>query len=468
MTTSTRISVQIRGPARRDPGRPGSAVPSAAVELHTSEIAEAVDGEVFGRHVDVAGAGIDSRTVRPGQLFVPIVDARDGHDFIGAAVRAGAPAYLTSGPIEAGTAIRVADTGRALLDLGRHARTRLPERVIGITGSVGKTSTKDLLAAILSSTYRTAASERSFNNELGVPLTLVNAPDTTEATVVEMGARGPGHIALLCDVARPTIGVVTVVAGAHLELFGSIEDVARAKGELVEALPVDGTAVLNADDHRVAAMAARTEAGLLTFGVDAGDVRAEGIRLDDDLRASFRLRTPDGDADVRLAVHGAHQVTNALAAVAAALAAGVPLASAVETIADAELSALRMQLDTLPSGARLLNDAYNANPTSVHAALDALGALAAIRHTAVLGTMAELGAEGAVEHARVAAHAADLGIRVISVAEPAYGIEGADAVEDIDGALARLGALDPDDAVLVKASRVVGLERLAERLASPT
>lgn len=435
--------------------------------MRASEIAEAVAGEVFGRDVVVDGAGIDSRSLRPGQLFVPIVDARDGHDFIGAAVKAGAPAYLSSGPIEAGTAIRVEDTSAALLALGRHARTRLPERIIGITGSVGKTSTKDLLAAVLATTYATAASERSFNNELGVPLTLFNAPDRTEATVVEMGARGIGHVARLCEVARPTIGVVTVVAGAHLELFGSIDDIARAKGELVEALPATGTAVLNADDHRVAAMAHRTEASVLTFGLDGADVRAEGIALDDELRPSFRLRTPDGDAEVRLAVHGFQHVTNALAATAAGLAAGVPLDAAVTALAGAELSGLRMQLDTVPSGARVLNDAYNANPTSVLAALDALAALPAGRRIAVLGTMAELGADGGAEHVRVRKHADALGIRVISVAEPSYGVEGADAVDGIDAAFDRLGPLGEGDAVLVKASRVVGLERLAARLAEP-
>jgi len=421
---------------------------------------------VFGRDVVVDGASIDSRSTRPGQLFVPIVDARDGHDFIGAALRAGAPAYLTSGPLEAGTAIRVADTATALLDLGRLARTRLPDRVVGITGSVGKTSTKDLLAEVLSASYATAANERSFNNELGVPLTLVEAPEGTEATIVEMGARGAGHIALLCDIARPTIGVVTVVAGAHLEQFGTLDDVARAKGELVEALPAGGTAVLNADDERVAAMATRTDARVLTFGTHGGDVRAEDIRLDDALRPGFRLRTPAGDADVRLAVHGVHQVTNALAAAAAGLAADVDLDAIVGALAGAELSALRMQLDTLASGARVVNDAYNANPASTLAALDALAALPAARRVAVLGTMAELGPDAAAEHARVAARARDLGIRIISVAEPAYAVTGPDAVVDIDGALARLGRLDADDAVLVKASRVVGLERLAARLAA--
>ncbi len=198
---------------------------------------------------------------RAGQLFVPIVAGRDGHEFVEAAMAAGAAAYLTARDSLGGTAVVVDDTGRALLDAGRLARTRLAGPVVGITGSVGKTSAKDLLAAVLRRRLRTTASERSFNNELGVPLTLLNAPDDAEVAVIEMGARGPGHIAALCSVAHPTIGLVTRIAPSHTEAFGSIEGIARAKGELVEALPADGTAVLNAFDERVAAMAARTRPG---------------------------------------------------------------------------------------------------------------------------------------------------------------------------------------------------------------
>ncbi len=261
----------------------------------TSELAEATGGDVFGRQAEVDGVAIDSRLVEPGQLFVPLVAERDGHDFIGTAIAAGAPAYFTSGPIEAATAILVEDTGAALTDLGAHApRDRLGGSVVGITGSVGKTSLKDLLAAVSATTWRTSASVGSFNNELGVPLTLANAPDDTELAIVEMGARGRGHVAMLCDVARPTVGVVTVVAGAHLEQFGSLDEVALAKGELVASLPAEGFAVLNADDARVAAMAGATSATVVTFGVHGGEVRAEDVELDDDLRAGFTLRSPWG------------------------------------------------------------------------------------------------------------------------------------------------------------------------------
>ncbi len=432
----------------------------------TEEVAAAAGGEVFGRPTEVDGVSIDSRLVRPGELFVPVVAERDGHDFIGAAIRAGAAAYLTSGPIEAGTAVRVADTTAALQALGAHARGRLPERVVGITGSVGKTSVKDLLAATASEAWPTASSVGSFNNELGVPLTLANAPDGTECAVVEMGARGIGHIASLCEMARPTVGVVTVVAGVHLEQFHTIDDVARGKGELIAALPVDGTAVLNADDERVAAMARRSAAPVLTFGTaHPAEVTASAITVDDQLHPAFILHSPWGSIDVRLAVAGRHQVTNALAAAAAALAMGAPLDAVAAGLGKGRLSAMRMDLRRAPSGVQVLNDAYNANPTSMGAALDALVELPGRRRIAVLGTMAELGPDSAAEHRAIAEQARSRGLELVTVAEPAYGLGGA-ALTDRTAALAHLAALDlgEGDVVLVKASRSAGLEEIVAAL----
>lgn len=430
------------------------------MRLRTSEIADAAGGELLGPDVVVDGASHDSRAVEPGQLFVPVVADRDGHEFILDALDRGVRAYLTSGRIEGATAILVDDTVRALQHAGRLARTRVPSPVVGITGSVGKTSVKDLLAAVLRQRLRTAASARSFNNELGVPLTLLGAPDDVEATVLEMGARGVGHIRELCSIAEPTVGIVTRVAAVHTEVFGSIEEVALGKGELVEALPVDGVAVLNASDERVAAMADRTSARVVTFG-DLGEVRAEGLSLADDLRARFDLRSPWGSAPVSLGVRGTHQVDNALAAAAAALALGLSPADVSAGLGEAELSPWRMELGVTASGARVLNDSYNANPTSVVAALESLAALPARRRTAVLGVMAELGEREEEDHAAVADRARGLGIRLIAVAAPAYGGED---VTTIDEALERLGDLDEDDAVLVKGSRVAGLEELAARL----
>ncbi|MGH9182074.1 MAG: Mur ligase family protein, partial [Acidimicrobiales bacterium] len=220
-----------------------------------SVVADVVGGRLVGPDVELDGLSIDSRSVRPGQVFVPVVAGRDGHDFIEAALAAGAAAYLTIRPPGEGTAVVVDDTAAALSRIGAWARDRLPDRVVGVTGSVGKTSTKDLLAPVLARRWPTASSHRSFNNEMGVPLTLGNAPEGTEAVVVEMGARGRGQVAALCALARPTVGIVTAVGACHTEQFGSIEAVAESKSELVACLPASGTAVLNAADPRVAAMA---------------------------------------------------------------------------------------------------------------------------------------------------------------------------------------------------------------------
>lgn len=425
------------------------------------EVAAAARGRLVGPDVELDGVSADSRDDLGRRLFVPLVAERDGHDFLDDALAKGAAAYLTAREPQGGTAIRVDDTLAALQALGAAARDRLPDRVVGITGSVGKTSVKDLLAAALATSFHTTASERSFNNELGVPLTLANAPDGTEATVVEMGARGLGHIAFLCDIARPTIGIVTTVGHVHTELFGTIDDVAAGKRELVESLPPTGTAVLNAEDQRVAAMASWTDASVVTFGLVGADITATGISLDRELRPSFRLRSPWGEVDVRLAVRGHHQVSNALAAAAGALAAGAKLERVAAGLGAAVLSPWRMDLRRTPSGTLVLNDAYNANPISMAAALRSLAALDASCRVAVLGTMAELGAVAEQEHRAVGALAATLGIRVIAVNESRY--RGED-VPDIEAAAEALGALDGDAAVLVKGSRVAGLERLAELL----
>ncbi|MFP5254893.1 MAG: UDP-N-acetylmuramoyl-tripeptide--D-alanyl-D-alanine ligase [Acidimicrobiia bacterium] len=434
------------------------------MRLRTSDLAVAALGELLGPDVEIDGASIDSREIRSGQLFVPIVADRDGHEYIGAALARGAAAYLASDreviAVHGGSAVLVADTRRALQDAGRLARARLSPPVVGITGSVGKTSVKDLLAAALSRTLRTTASQRSFNNEMGVPLTLLGAPDRTEAVVVEMGARDVGHIAELCGIAEPTVGIVTRVAAVHTEIFGSIDDVARAKSELVRALPAHGTAVLNAADGRVAAMASVTPAAVVTFG-EGGDVRADDVALDAQLRARFRLRSPWGDVDVALGSRGRHQVDNALAAASAALVCGVGLEDVAAGLSEALLSPWRMELATAPGGAVVLNDAYNANPTSVAAALEALVALPAERRIAVLGVMAELGPTSDADHAAIGTLAEKLGIRLVAVDAPAYGGEQVGSAEE---ALDLLEPLGPGDAVLVKGSRVAGLERLAELL----
>ncbi len=432
-----------------------------------------MDGELIGPDGPIDGVSIDSRTVGAGELFVPLVAERDGHDFITGALANGASGYLTArgdgdpaGESAGRSAIRVADTGRALTAIGVAARDRLTGPVIGITGSVGKTSVKDLTRAACGPTAW--ASAASFNNELGVPLTLANAPDNTSIAVVEMGARGIGHIRELCSVARPTIGVVTCVALAHSELFGSIEAVAVGKGELVEAVPSDGLAVLNADDRLVAAMAERTSARVLTYGHTGDNVKVESVELDGVLRPSFTVRSDWGTAKLKLAVRGAHMALNAGGALAAALAAGVSFEDAVAGVQQASLSPWRMEIGTGSDGLVVVNDAYNANPTSMRAALAGLRALDADVRVAVVGAMAELGDEGPEEHRAITNEAVAGGISVIAVDAPAYGPD-ATHVSGRDEAFAALAdAPGPGTAVLVKGSRVAALEELADRLLNRT
>jgi UDP-N-acetylmuramoyl-tripeptide--D-alanyl-D-alanine ligase len=355
--------------------------------------------------------------------------------------------------------------------------------VVAVTGSNGKTTTKDLLAAALATTMATVANQASFNNEVGLPLTLTRIDPGTRAVVVEMGARGPGHIAALARLARPSVGVVVNVGESHLGMFGSREAIAKAKGELVESLPPDGTAVLNADDPQVAAMADRTVARVVTFGQGpAAEVRAEAVTLDGDGRASFTLVTPAGRAEVTLPAPGEHLVSCALAAAAAAAVVGVGPAEVAAGLATATLSPMRMQVRRRPDGLTVVNDAYNANPSSMAAALKTLATLGRLggRTVAVLGEMAELGPAAAAEHDRIGRLATRLGIdRLVGVGEPgrvmvnAARMEGmwpeeAEAVAGPDAALAVLiPVLGPDDVVLVKASRVVALDRVADALLQP-
>ncbi len=429
-----------------------------------SEVAGIVGGELLGADTDIDGVSVDSRTLRAGELFVPLVAERDGHDFLSGAVAAGAAACLAQRDRLdelAGLAVpivAVADTEAALRRLGAAARDRFAGPVVGITGSVGKTSTKDLLAAALGVAGPVRASPASFNNSIGVPLTLLGAAGNERALVAEIGTNAPGEIADLAALARPDVALVTAVSAAHTEAFGTLEAVAREKSDLVAALPANGTAVLNADDHRVAAMSARTGAQVVGYGFAAGDVRAADPTLDGALRPSFVMVTPWGRAPVRLRAAGLHNAHNALGAAAAALVLGVSIEAVAAGLGRAELSPWRMAIGTSATGALIINDAYNANPASVAAALHSLAATPARRRVAVLGVMAELGDRHAAEHAAVAHLAAALGIDLLAVAENGY---GAATVADADAARAALGPLSRGDAVLVKASRVAGLERLA-------
>jgi UDP-N-acetylmuramoyl-tripeptide--D-alanyl-D-alanine ligase len=427
----------------------------------------AVDESISVSGPDIVGVSIDSRSVLPGELFVPIIAERDGHEYVSVAVDRGAVAYLRSrlNPVDARVpSIRVDDTGHALLQLGVAARRRLSGHVVGVTGSVGKTSVKDMIRSVCAGHVPTHASAASFNNELGVPLTLLGAPADAGVVIVEMGARNVGHIEFLCGVAQPTIGVITAVAAVHTEIFGSIEQVAATKGELAEAIPPDGTVVLNADDPRVARMARRARASrILTYGRRDADITFTDIEVGADLRPTVTLRTPLGQARFTVGAAGAHMAQNAAAAAAVGVAAGVPLEVIQAGLSSLSMSANRMDVRSTPSGAVVINDSYNANPTSMVAALEALSTVSATRRIAILGVMAELGESAQSDHLSIIEHARAAGIETIAVDAPLYGPRTTH-VRDISSALRLVGQLGPTDAVLVKGSRVAGLERAAAAL----
>jgi UDP-N-acetylmuramoyl-tripeptide--D-alanyl-D-alanine ligase len=432
------------------------------------------------------GVSVNSRQVEPGDLFVALPGERsDGHRYVpdalargaaGAVVRRGGVRDPVGGPV-----VEVDDPGRALRALAADERSLLSATVVGITGSTGKTSTKDLSAAVLRRRFRVSASPASFNNEVGLPLTVLRADPEVEVLVCEMGSRGRGHIRLLCEVARPHIGVITNIGVAHLELFGSREALRDAKAELPEALPPDGTAVLNADDPVARTFAERTPARtVVLYGTSPeAQVRATSVRLAPRTgRACFELLTPAGSARVELAVPGEHMVPNALAAAAVGWVLGVSPDDIALGLETATVSSGRMEVAVGPGGVRVVDDSYNANPTSMAAALKAARWMAGDgRCIAVLGPMAELGPISAQEHQRVGELVARLGVeelvavgpegRLIARGAEREGVEpdrihlceGAEEAAAVARSLAR-----PGDLVLVKASRVVGLERVARAL----
>ena len=446
------------------------------IPLGLGEIAEIVGGTTEGdSSVTVtAPAVIDSRQAGPGGLFVAFAGAQaDGHDFAEQAGRAGAVAVLGSRPTPLPTVV-VEDVRGALQRLAAHVVARLREglTVVGVTGSQGKTGTKDLLAAVLSEAGPTIATVGSLNNELGVPLTMLRADADTRFLVLEMGARHVGDIAALTGLVAPDIAVVLNVGLAHLGEFGSRAAIARTKSELVQGLSPGGTAVLSADDPRVTAMRALTDGPVVTFGRAAhADVQVLDLTLDRLARPSCTLRTPVGTTHISLPLIGAHQAPNASAAVAAALAAGVPLALATAALASATLSPWRLESRGLACGATLLNDSYNANPDSTRAALDALAAIAGGRRIAVLGAMLELGDDDSeAEHRGVGTYAAARADVVAAVGEVARPIadgagEGALVLADNDAAVHWLrDHLTTGDVVLVKASRGARLDEVAAAL----
>jgi UDP-N-acetylmuramoyl-tripeptide--D-alanyl-D-alanine ligase len=429
-----------------------------------ADVANATGGALVGQNAHLSGASFDSRTITPGQLFVPIVAERDGHKFIESSLKSGAGAYLTQRESVGRSAIVVDDTLAALLKLGAWARVRLEptvgNRVVGITGSVGKTSTKDFVAAALSSELIVSANERSFNNDQGLPVTLLNAADNAQALVLEMGMRGFGEIARLCSIAQPTIGVVTAVAAAHTERVGDIAGVARAKAELVQALPNTGYAILNADDERVRAMRDLTNAQVLTYGVhESADIRIVKCELDEMARASVSVTTPWGNAAWAMSIPGSHMALNAAAAIAVSGVCGVDISRAAAALEQCLVSPMRMQVFTTDDGMTVINDAYNANPMSMRAALDTLAGMKASRHVVIAGQMAEL-ADSSTEHLAILEYARSKSIEFIACETENYGVSAL----TVDDAVKQIRNGGTDVAVLVKGSRVAALERVVQLL----
>ncbi|CAM3120694.1 UDP-N-acetylmuramoyl-tripeptide--D-alanyl-D-alanine ligase [Tsukamurella hominis] len=491
------------------------------IDLTLREVAAIVGGtlhDVPDPEARVTGTvEFDSREIGPGGLFLALPGARvDGHAFAATAIEKGAVAVLGARPVGV-PAIVVPVSGEtdnrvmalendtdgagaavlgALGDLAAHCTKALAGdglTVVGVTGSAGKTSTKDLIAAVLRPLGETVAPPGSFNNEIGHPWTALRATASTKFLVLEMSARGEGHIAALARVAPPRIGVELNVGTAHLGEFGSREAIARAKGELVEALPADGLAILNADDAAVAAMATRTAARVVFYGTGAADVAADDVRIDAQARASFTLRTPAGTAPVALKVHGEHQVHNALAAAAVGLECGATVAQVAEALSGAgAASPRRMDVFTTDDGVTVVNDTYNANPDAMRAALRSLVLMSEHdeagerlpgrdrrRTFAVLGEMGELGDESIVEHDRLGRFLVRLDItsticvgtsRAVhalwqgAVMEGSWGSEAV-RVDTRAEAVERLrDELRPGDLVLVKASKSEKMWEVAEHL----
>ncbi|MCY1138682.1 UDP-N-acetylmuramoyl-tripeptide--D-alanyl-D-alanine ligase [Actinoplanes sp. Pm04-4] len=443
------------------------------IRLTLGEIAQITGGRVVNAEPDLAvtgGVEYDSRKIGPGGLFVAFEGEKvDGHEYAGRAVAAGAAAVLSTRDTGQ-PGVVVEEPLAALAALAQAVVGRLGElTVVGLTGSNGKTTTKDYIGQLLARLGPTVAPPGSLNNELGFPYTVLQATEETRFLVLEMGARGIGHIRYLTDIARPSIGAVLNIGAAHLGEFGSVEGTARAKGELVEALPSTGVAVLNADDPLVAGMAPRTSARVLLVGEsEKSDLRASDVVVDGAGRASYSLHFSDKSAEVMLSVAGRHQVANTLAAAGVALSAGLPFDDVAAALGEVGIASVRrMDVFTRPDGAVVIDDSYNANPSSTAAALRALASMAGGRRTtAVLGYMAELGEHERSGHEEVGRLAAELGVdRLIAVsaeaapvADGAHSVEGwkgeAVVVPDQASAIEILaGGLDGGDVVLVKGSR---------------
>lgn len=462
--------------------------------IEVSEIAQITDGFLANGPdgVRVQSISIDTRTLARGDLFVPIKGENfDGHQFLTQALLAGACGFVTDhwdddvkeslgGSLQSTTiVIVVRNTLVALHALARYIRQKLPLEVIGITGSTGKTCTKDMISNVLSREFTLISTEKNYNNEIGVPLTVLRANQSTQVLVVEMAMRGLGQIRELAEIVSPRIGLITNVGKTHFELLSSEEKIARAKSELIEAIPSDGIVILNADDNWTTELRKMAEAPVMTYGISKGaDIRAEDIQLDDMARPSFRIVSDKNVLSVCLPLAGRHNIYNALATYAVASEMWVSQEHIKEGLETCMLSEMRMQVFTTPDGITVLNDAYNANPTSMKAALVALKDMTQEkRKLAVLGDMLELGTLAEMAHFEIGELVSDVevdflitvGTRSRRIAEGALskGMKPESVVqcENIEEAgRALVENVKPGDAVLIKASRAMELEKVVNVL----
>lgn len=465
--------------------------------LSAGRMAEVAGGELVSGPAEamVNGVCTDSRDAVAGCAFVAFAGERaDGHAYVADALRAGARAAIVmryddslreaveqSGRRRAAIVL-VRDAASAVAALATYHRGRLACPVVGITGSTGKTTTKDFLSAALSTTLRVTATSGNRNNEIGVPLTVLEAGSETDVLVVEMGMRGTGQIAALCDVARPTHGLVTNIGQTHIELLGTQEGILHAKGELVGCLPESGVAFLNGDDAWSRRLAEESCALVVFYGLEAGnEVRASDVTVSDDGRPTLTLTVAGESVTVVLPVPGRHNAYNAAAAAAVATTLGVPLEKVAAGLAEVRLTEWRMQVFTAANGVTVVNDAYNANPTSMRAALSALSDMnTGGRRVAVLGDMRELGSLAELAHFRLGEEVAALPIDVlVTVGELARRIAEGALAEGMDPGSVRPcltaeeagevldDVLQAGDVVLVKASRSLGLERVVDGIVQP-
>lgn len=462
--------------------------------LKIKDVIEAVNGTlVFGvSDLGVTSVSIDSRSLENGALFVPLKGERfDGHDFIKKALERGAAGFLTErwneqirlqinvhlGPKVA--IIKVKDTLKALQDLSRYYRSRLKLKVVGVTGSTGKTSTKDMISSVLAEKFAVVSSEKSFNNEIGVPLTILMADKMTDVLVAEMGMRGLGQIEALAEIAQPDVGVVTNVGKTHFELLGSEELIAQAKSELVKAVPSSGVVVLNQDDAWTKKLRELSKARVVTYGLSGkAAIRADRIEVDPSGKPSFQLHSQDGTIKIVLPVAGRHNVYNALAAAAVGFEFDLSQEMVKNGLEKTVLTEMRMQTFTTADGMVVLNDAYNANPTSMKAALQTLSDFnSGSRKIAVLGDMLELGKLSDIAHFEIGEAVKQVGVDLlITVGEKGKRIAEGAIRRGFDKRAAFICQttaeasrilkvhLQPKDVILIKASRAMKLEEIVDCL----